>query len=422
LTYIRNSTNENFTNVYDLSIDNCSTGNVILNYTAQDEITHAITQFDLDITLTVIFNSTYSVSFSDYSQNNTWRAFCVSSPFFNGTVEATAVYNEYGTTAYRGYLASYPGLGPAFPLDIVLLTLNGSYYTFIVTTQYGVPIQTANITSSRGGVITESRITNPDGSAAFLFKPFLTYQVNVSKPGYLPNIFNFTPGAITSVTIRLTPVDVPVIVGGYERMWDDVNYSLYTTPFGMHTFNNTFNITYNVSSLGAHFTNWGITINRTYSNGTNFTTTNIVNINSTNASGGNLTYSITMNGSYKVGIFFKHGNYSTFYMFDGYYFINGTDRLQQVREVLPSAIGGWAYFFMTMIIALLFMGYLNSYGLGDIAGMAGLGVLWFMTLFNPSAAIFSYAFGGVTWSFTIMIAATILTLIYVAYGIAKTMY
>jgi hypothetical protein len=108
-------------------------------------------------------------------------------------------------------------------------------------------------------------------------------------------------------------------------------------------------------------------------------------------------------------------------MFDSYYFINGTDRLQQIREILPQAMGGWSYFFMTMIIAVLFMAFLNSYGLGEVAGFAAIGVIWFMAAFNWNAVVLSFDFGLFPWNLTISLIAGILTVIYFSFGIAKQM-
>ena len=381
--YVRNSTYYNITNVLHVSIDNCTTPGA-LNFTAVDESTGARVNFDLDIVLTLWVNSTSSLSFTDYSQNNTYRAFCIDPSSFTGTITASATYNEYGTVAYRGYTGTYTSISNTSYLNITLLTVNGSYYVFTVTTQYGVPIWNANITATRGGVITETRNTNPDGTQSLLFKPFVVYVVNVTKAGYLPMSFNFTPTTITSVGIRMTPDSIPQMNTSNEHMWSNVTYWFYSSPFnnGSRTYNTSFFISYNVSSPGAYLSYWGISINRTWSNGTNFSTFNVAFLNSTNATGGNFTYAVTLNGTYQITAWFKHQNYTKFVFQDSFFYLNGTNRYTQLRDIIPYAVSGWGYQFMVIVFMIGIMAYVSYLGFGEAAWVFGLAVMGLFTLFN----------------------------------------
>ena len=266
----------------------------------------------------------------------------------------------------------------------------GVYYTFQALDQYSIPISNATITAYRFSVANqqfvaiEQGITDFNGNAVFYLEPYQFYKFVVSANGYVVLTFDLTPGADTVLEFKLTQAGGTVLaIPTFNRVFNDVSYTLSPAS----TFqNDTFNITYSISSANATLEYYCMNITREY----NGTSAVVYNATGTTAGGGILQYTATQNGTYRVSTCFKAQNYTLYEPPKVNYFLSVKQGLSYVKDRLPGMMGGWAYFLIATVISLLVAGYISRYTI-DGAGIMGLMVLWFFTVMNPGAVIMGAA-------------------------------
>lgn len=284
----------------------------------------------------------------------------------------------------------FSGLTSNFTINAYsLLNTSGAYYTFQVLNQYNIPIQDAQITAYRFSnlnqafVPIEQGITDFNGNAQFFLEPQAFYKFVIVANGYVVLNFDFTPGAITSLTVRLNQQGgvIPTIPS-FEQVFNDVSYSL--TPADAYH-NDSFNITYVVASNSSALQYFGMNI--TYNN--NGSTTQVFFSNVSGPSGGTMQYTAINNGTYYVSYWFKQQNYTDYTPLPKTYYLFPKVGLASVRGNIATQISGWAYFFFALLIALLCAGWAirNAGFNSDGAGAFGIAVLWVAALLNPNALV-----------------------------------
>jgi hypothetical protein len=327
----------------------------------------------------------YTETTANQLSNNSWGYVIPSSILGSGFKKA---YFTCWNGTQRLFLA---GLNSNFTINSYSLEVpKGVYYTFQALNQYNIPVQNATITAFRFApskaafVPIEQGISDFNGNAIFYLEPYQFYKFVVEANGYIVLTFDLTPGADTVLEFKLSQSGGTVLViPTYERVFNDVSYSL--TPATTYQ-NQSFNITYTISSGAAELTYYCMNVTREW----NGTTGLVYNATGTAAGGGILQYTATLNGTYRVNTCFKHQNYTLYAPPLVTYYLSPKQGLTNVRDRLPGMMGGWAYFMIATVIALIVAGYISRFTI-DGAGLMGLMVLWFFTAMNPGAVIIGAA-------------------------------
>jgi hypothetical protein len=267
------------------------------------------------------------------------------------------VVNTTTTNRYKAYILSsantiqitpilsyYPGLG-AYP-----------YYTNITDgTAYAYANQAMYIVGTDG-----SCYFIPANSATNLSSIYTLTAYPAANCEYYYNISTPTQGFV----------------------FYDVRFYLYPEN---STVSNYTNITYSITA-NSSLNEWGMSID--FFNLTSGNWTGIYSQNSSNSSGGNLTYYANESGRYRVNVFFNHTTYGFYTPTTYTYSIAINSSWNQARDYWADnpPISGWAYYFFALVVAMLVAGFVSRYAI-DGAGWVGLLVLWAFTIFWPSAQI-----------------------------------
>ena len=311
------------------------------------------------------------------------------------------------------------GLENNYSIDFYSLnTTEGAYYTFTIKDKYGQELQGVKISAYRfavskeAWVVVEQAITDYSGSGVLFLEPFTLYQITLELSGYLTLDFDFTPAGITSLEVALSGTsEEPLQLPDYYYLWDDVAYSLEPTN---STFNDTFNITYQVSSANSTLEYFGMEVFYEY----NGTRTSVYSNNlTTSPSGGTINYTASENGTYIVNTWIKSQNQSLFSPLSSRYtFRQSNLGFLKAREIFNEGqpISGWGFYFIGVVATMLVVGFVSQYTI-DGAGLAGLAVLWGFTLFNPDAIL--VCVGGLDGTCITPVISTTLTSVVVLAGV-----
>lgn len=333
--------------------------------------------------------SIYTNTTSNILLNQSWGYVIPSASLGSGLIKSYFLCQTPG--GINGTLRLFlSGLTSNFTIDAYSLQLpKGTYYTFQVLNQYNIPISGAQMTAYRFSnakqafVPIEQGITDFNGNAQFFLEAQQFYKFLIQADGYVVLNFDFTPGAITSLTVRLNQQGGTVpILPDFEQVFNDVSYSLLPAD-SYH--NESFNITYTVSSNSSSLQYFGMNITRSF----NGTDTLVFSSNVSSASGGTMQYLVSQNGTYYVYYWFKHQNFTQYSPLPKQYSLFPQTGLASVRANIGQQINGWAYFFFASLIALLAAGWAikNAGFSADGAGAFGVAVLWVMAILNPNALV-----------------------------------
>jgi hypothetical protein len=399
--------------ITSLHITICPVGFPVLNFTVRDEQTLALINATMEATFT-LYNYTgaheqiSNVSF--YIQNQTSFSYCISPYSAITLVNSYQTYYPFTGTAYsqRNYYLVNATLNASSPQNIDIYLLNetvGTAYTFQVVNQYSVPISGALLTVSRfmpatnTWVIVEQQVTDFSGYSLFDLQAGTLYKLVTSASGYVSLNTDFTPGAVTSVQIRLQRTSGTVTpVPDFEQVFNDVTFKVLPTGF---FYNTSVLAAYQINSSAGLLTNYSMTVTRRY----NGTTTIVYSAAVTaSPSGGTLTYTATLPGAYTVQVQFKHANYSNYFPIPTNFFIGNTTGAAIVKDIFSTGfIGGWAFYFVALVVTMVAAGFALRYS-PEASGAVGLLVLWGFTFLYPAGVIVTVAGVGIT-----VLMATILT-------------
>jgi hypothetical protein len=412
-------------------ITNCSSGFNVLNFSVLDEQTYAPIYATMEATFT-LYNISSGAEFSNvsfYIQNRTSFAYCINPYAALTIVSSYQTYYPFSGSGYtqRNYYLFNSTLDASSPQQINIYLLNssiGTAYTFQVVNQYLVPISGVKITVQRfmptlnAWVVVEQKVTDFSGYALFDLQPGTLYKLIAEASGYTTINTDFTPGAVTSVQIRMQQsAGIITPLPNFEYVFNDVTYSLTpnATFFSYPDFNplfepegGLFKVRYTVSSASSSLQNYSMVITRAL-NGTGVITVEFNTSVTTSPAGGFLQYDVAGYGTYTVWICFKHANYTNPYCPVPYRFTVGNSTgASAARALLATGfINGWAYYFIAVVCTMLAAGFALRYS-PEAAGAIGLLVLWGFTFLNPAGVIVTGGGIGLT-----ILYATVLTSIMV---------
>jgi len=198
--------------------------------------------------------------------------------------------------------------------------------------------------------------------------------------------------------------------GSYNYSIQNYSYLLgtaYSISPMQKVWNSTFNITFDISDSTSLLESWGMKIIRTY----NGTTTTVYDTNSTNASGGSLSYLVNTTGYYSVYAHLKQTISTNYQLSRVDYQYNISSSYQNAIRTIqdPSFINGWAYYFFAVVITMIVGGFVAKYSF-EGASFVSLMVLWIFTLMNPSAVVVAGVNGIDITTTLASILATIITI------------
>jgi len=405
---------------YTLNLTNCSYSNAsrVLTYYVKDEDTNApITNFDLfgSISLTDGYpqhDNTISIGFYNVSDSNI--SFCLYPSSDTVNITQLITYKAVGYGVRTSSLNS-TNVSTSNTVNQTLYLPNyasGGYYTFYVRSPNNLPVENAIVTVSNVNQVLQTMNTNPDGTAVTFLKVSQPYIINVSASGYANKVFNFTPTpSLTTMIVTLESSYIQPVQ--LSDVFKDINWTL--TPNNQYYFTSKFNITLKISSNGSNLSYWGMKINKYFNN----TDTVVFNQNKTTASGGTLQYNISNNsiGKYTVTVWFKHNNFTEIQPAPvSYFYVNQTG-VSQASADIKDQMGGWSYFFIAVIVAMLVAAFVSQYSL-EGGGVVALLILWGFAFFNPWAVIQCYVGSGSTCTFGLtVVTATLLTSLIVLAGL-----
>jgi hypothetical protein len=393
-------------------ITNCSTGFSVLNFFVLDEQTFAPIISTMEATFT-LYNITGGAELSNVSffiQNRTNFSYCINPYAALTLVNSYQTYYPFTGTAYaqRNYYLFNSTLDASAPQNINVYLLNSSAstdYTFQVVNQYSVPLSGVKLTMQRfmptlnAWVVIEQQITDFSGYSMFNLQAGTLYRLLATANGYVSLSTDFTPGAVTSIQIRLTQTSgVLTPVPNYEQVFNDVTYKILPTVY----FHNASTYAeFEVSSASSSLTNYSMVITRRY----NGTTAIVFNTNVTSSpAGGILNYTATLPGEYTLQISFKHANYTQFTPVPTTFFIGNSSGASLAIDVFATGfMNGWAFYFIALVCAMLAAGFALRFS-PEASGAVGLLVLWCFTYLYPVGVIVTVAGVGIT-----VLMATILT-------------
>jgi len=388
--------------VFQFTLANCTNSSYAINFSQYDELTNASLNFSVFNAVVNLYtdNPSFYRSFTFNLQNVSSAGFCITPQNVSANSSWIITYQASGYPA-RGLSETYLNLqSPSSNLNISLLNVNGSYYQFYIENIYGIPIQNAHIESYRNGVLTQSAMTNPDGSAVLLFQPLFPYIVNASANGYISNDFNYTPPTIATVPMVIK-LESQSSANVNNSVFSNITYSLATNPYLNNSYtNNSFIIQFNISDTTSSLMGWGMNITRTEYNGTS---TLVYSNTSAIAAGGSMNYTATAIGRYTAVGWWNssvYGYYSDPYVWT---LVNGTSGWQLAQAAMSGQLSGWSWLFITLVCMMVAVGAAAVFTQGSGPAMVGLGVMWIFTLFQPSGMIFT--------PITMMMAASVTTVV-----------
>jgi len=379
--------------VFQFTLANCANSSYAINFSQYDELTNASLNFSVFNAIAQLYTSdpTFNRAYTFNLLNVSYAAFCITPANFPANMSWTVTYGaaDTNTTSYelRGMATTYQNLSsPTSNYNVSLYNVgNGTYYTFIVKDPFNQPIPTATVQSTRNSLVTEILLTNPDGSAALLMQPFFPYTIDITKTGYVPYSFNFTPSTISTINIILEPINVTAVtIYTLQNLLQDVNFTVL--PSATY-FNTTFNIIYSIQSLSSALTWYAMNI--TYMNSSNYSQnlTQVFFGNASVAAGGFLNYTVpgTAFGTYYVDASFRQANYSDVYTIQRTYKLTNSTGAQQAANDFNAGnlLGGWTFYFIGVFLAMMAVGFISKYSM-DGAGLVALIILWAFTFFSPN--------------------------------------
>jgi hypothetical protein len=394
------------------TITDCTTGFNVLNFSVLDEQTFTPIYATMEATFT-LYNISSGAEFSNvsfYIQNRTSFAYCIYPYAALTLVNSYQTYYPFTGTAYaqRNYYLFNSTLDASAPQNINIYLLNSSVstdYTFQVVNQYSVPLSGVKLTMYRfmptlnAWVVIEQQVTDFSGYSLFNLQAGTLYRLVATANGYVTLSTDFTPGAVTSIQIRLTQTSGTVTpVPNYEQVFNDVTYKILPTVY-FH--NSSTYAEFEVSSASSSLTNYSMVITRRY----NGTTAIVFNTNVTSSPGGGiLNYTATLPGEYTLQISFKHANYTQYTPVPTTFFIGNSSGASLAIDVFATGfMNGWAFYFIAVVCAMLAAGFALRFS-PEASGAVGLLVLWCFTYLYPVGVIVTVAGVGIT-----VLMATILT-------------
>ena len=413
----KNSSNSNLTSAPVIigsvnypELSPCSYGGYpVLNFTLYDEKTLASLNGSMDAILEV-----YNVSDNSLLSNTSFTItnshtfdFCINQYAATVKVNSIHVYSSPGYST-RDYYIIGSILNASTPIVTNLYLLNTSLvtaYTFQTVNQYVVPISGVKISvlrfliSENAWVTIEQRITDFAGYGYFSLEPGTLYKLTAEADSYITVNVDFTPGAITSVQIRMLTNGTTVTpVPNFEQVFNDVSYSI--TP-ATYFHNGTTPAQYQVSSASNSLASYGMVITRRY----NGTTSVVFNTSvDTSPGGGILNYTAVDPGEYTMQITFNQTENGVYSPMPTKFFIGTSQGAGLSKDLFATGfINGWAYYFVALVITMVCAGFALRYSPEASAG-AGLLILWLFTFLNLGGVIVTVAGVGIT-----VLYATILT-------------
>jgi hypothetical protein len=381
VTYFRNST---YTTILPYGLNNCTggSGTVIMTFYTENEETFGplVTNYSQTFFLTTLGNTTGYV----FTGSSALWSICVYPPSLNASITS---YETYLASGYpiRSYIISNGST--LTPTNYTRYLGAGAYtYTFSIMNQYGGAIEGAyiEITKFNNGTnsweIVSNLNTDYTGSSGINLVPFSLYRVSITKAGYTPITFDFTPTTVYSVDIYLSSLSQAITsIAGAEAVLDDVVVVLM--PNNQTFFTNNTNITYGIVSNSSSLEYWGIRITKDY----NGTSTVVYTLNSTNATGGLVIYTTNGTGYYRVKAWWKHQNYS---LYDPsiMVYIGPSTGLGYARSLFGNLMNPFTFYLLAIIFTAVVVGWVSQYTT-DGAGLVGLVILWGFTLFNMNATL-----------------------------------
>lgn len=357
----------------------------------------------------------YADNFSAILSGNVWGYVVPSATLGNGTKKA------YGLCDNGTQRLMVVGLNGAFALDLYSLNLTvGAYYTFHVQNQYGVALPNVVLSAYRfsnakqNWVVVEQGITDFAGNAVFYLEPLNLYHMTAAATGYTSISFDFNPSGTTTVNIQLEQSGgAPIVLPDFENVWNDTSYSL--SPSYDSSFGGAMNVSYQVYNSNSSLEYYGMNITRSY----NGTTTSVFYGNmTTQPAGGLYSFNTTDPGAYRIDYWFKRQDYDEFHPMSRTFYVGNTSGLADIRQRLLSnpPLSPWGFYFVAVIISTGVAMYVSRFTY-EGAGIAGLVVLWAITLFMPGTA-FVVLFGGV--GITPVMATAVTTVVVAAAVILRS--
>lgn len=290
-----------------------------------------------------------------------------------------------------------------------LLSTAGTYYTFNVRNNFGIPIENARVSAYRFSnlfqqwVTIEQGITDATGTAVLFLEPLNLYRIILEADGYVALNFDFVPASTTSITLQLNSEGGQNIsLPEFDRVFDDVSISV-RPDYSFST--NATNLSFQVVSNSSTIENFSLIIYRRYGGNTTVVFNSTV---TSQPSGGILNYTATQIGQYVIVPSFTSQNYSTYYPGQTLFTLGNNTGLARARVEFESdqPMSGWTFYFLAIVCAMLAAGFVSRYSY-EGAGLAAIVVLWIFTLFSPGLVLVSL--GG--QSITVMMATTLSTVL-----------
>jgi hypothetical protein len=362
----------------------CGADAQVAQYFFLDEINE--TNDTANATVTIAFTVNSSTFVSSYAINNSQEFFvCKSAGIGTWSGNVLTVYSNSTSTTRANTLLLNNATNTVVNLYL-LGTAFSSYYTFYVINEFNIAIPNATLQFYRfsiplgAWVLSDMGVTDFSGYTSVSLRPFYTYYLSVSSPGYIPLNQTYTPSTVTSITIKLfintSAINGTIPISGFETIWNDTFYSL--TPVDFYHGNNTVNASFTI--VGSNLTYWGMTLLREF----NGTETTVFNSNQTGATGGYLNYTAAAPGNYRIVYWLKKTNYTEYGGVIRFYIAPNMTGLNFDPTTIVSP---WTYWLIATICSMVAAGFASRYVGGDGASVVGLVIMWGFVAFAPCAPV-----------------------------------
>jgi|GEM_PF-3059016 len=271
-------------------------------------------------------------------------------------------------------------------LDAFLLSENSSeLYLFTVVNNYGVGLDDAKVRIKKyiDGSYEDVSVlyTHSNGQVEVFLEPFTQYKINISKPGFVTDIEDYTPtDSIFTQQFQLM-LDLPDEYQE-ENLWDNISWNIDPAE-EVHRSNITFY--YNITS-GTNQLEW-FKLQVEYYNESVGSWVTVFSENESDSSGGSISFiSENKSGRYRLNAWFKKQDFSVFKFGDELpcrQYVITWETLTESLDDVPDSI----LFLVIISLAIAATAVLLGMGAGDLSGLAGLSVMGIGAMLAPGLAI-----------------------------------
>lgn len=387
------------TNIWKMQLLECGgiTNTTTLNITTREETTNAaVIATQLRIYNISSGSITRGYAFLNITNNS---LVCIYPSFAVVTASGIEVYNATGYGS-RTFFTSGITLSSSQTRYTRYLAADSEAYLFHVVDIYDNDIREAtiiaygfNFETLEWDAISEVE-TDYTGTTTLYLIPYRVYRIAISKEGYADVEFDFTPASVTTIEIimyesRTTPIPSPAYL---DYVWNDVAVE-FSPAEG--NYNTSQTLRYTVMSNQSLLQYYGVIITYT----ANGTTTTVYESNITaSPTGGSITYTTLLNGTYKMYSYFKHSNYSLYNNMPRVFYINtNATGLAKAMEVLEAErpVSGWGYYLAILVIAMLSAGFIARYSM-EGAVVVAITTLWIGSLIFANVEVVNFFGASIT--------------------------